>query len=138
MSHDIFVVRLLHCPQNRAARLLPTARIFYIKDISNFIVIPRGVNEGNAGCPTSHIAIHGIVPQPKFGTGRGIGSLGMDHQLFMERILVEPSHSGKQCRPVGETGCGLRGAHLIELGKFVFRWHGWPPCFTQNGTHPLR
>src|SRR5699024_6378882 len=111
--------------------------------------------------PAPPIPAHAVVPQVVLGAGGSVRALGVDHQLFMERIFVEAGGGGEKARPLlpaaGELPRHLVG-HLRVL--FCFGWHGilssflvlyksraarWPPCGSKQcvihqnpGTAPAR
>ena len=123
--------------------------------------VPGIVHQGDALGAAPHIPAHAVVPQVVLGAGGGVRALGVDHQLLMERILVEAGGGGEKARPLlpaaGELPRHLVG-HLRVL--FCFGWHGilssflvlyksraarWPPCGSKQcvihqnpGTAPAR
>ena len=51
------------------------------------------IHQGDALGTAPDVAAHTVVPQVVLGAGSGIRALGVDHQLLMERVLVEATFS---------------------------------------------
>ncbi|MPM35303.1 hypothetical protein SDC9_81893 [bioreactor metagenome] len=77
-------------PKVRAAGIFPAARIGNIKDIPNSRPVAGRVDERDSLAAAPDIPAHFFVPDLISGTGRRVGTLGVDHELFVVRILVEP------------------------------------------------
>ena len=94
-----------HFPKERAARIFSAARVGNVKYIFQFGGITCWVKQGNARRATANKSVHLVVPQLIIGTSRCIGSLCVNHKLFMEWVFVQVSHGGKKTCPVGKTAC---------------------------------
>ena len=123
-------VLFFHLPYPRGTSVLTRHSIGHIKYIPKTRPITRIIYKSNALGATPNVATHFVIPQLIFSTGSSIWPLGINHQLFMERILIKSS-SG--C----EKGCPLPPAahklnrylfrHLPE--EFSLRWHSWSFSF---------
>ena len=85
------------------------ACVRYIKYIFQFRIISGSVNEGYACIFTPDIAAHLLVPGIIVSAGGGIRALGIDHELFMVGVFVQPSHGSQKCCPVLVAACDLDG-----------------------------
>ena len=85
------VVRPAKLPQIHRARVLSCAGISHIKDVFQFGIISRRVYNSNTLGAATHIAPHALVPEVVFSAGSGIRSLGVNHDLLIIRVLVQPS-----------------------------------------------
>jgi len=72
--------------------------------------------------------VHFIVPYIILGTGRGIRSLGIDHQLIRVTVFVQPCRCDQKFCPVlplsRKAVCRFAGKCKIFFG---FVWHLKPP-----------
>ena len=75
-------------PEIGAAGAFGAAGICHIEHILEFGIVSRIVNEGDALCASANITPHSPVPQFVIRTGRGVGPLGVDHELLVVRVLV--------------------------------------------------
>ena len=75
-------------PEVGAAGAFRGAGIRYIEYIFELRSVPGVVNEGDALCAPANIAPHPLVPKFVVRAGRGFGTLGVDHELLMVRVLV--------------------------------------------------
>ena len=116
---------LLQLPQPGGAGVFPGAGIGNVKHIAQPGFMTGIVHQSDALGTTAHIPAHFLVPQVVLSAGGSIRALGIDHQLFVERIFVKPGGSGEKARPFppvsGEFCCCIIG-HLPV--KFRFAWHG--------------
>ena len=123
--HDRRGVFLVQRPQPRGAGMFAGAGVGNIKYIPQPGPVAGIVHQRDALGPAPHIPAHAVVPQVVFGAGGGVRALGVNHHLFMERVLVEPGGGGEKARPLlpaaGELPRHLVG-HLRIL--FCFGWHG--------------
>lgn len=118
-------VSVLQFPQKRAAGVFPFAGIGNIKDIAQTNMISAVIQQGDAGGATADIAAHSLVPQFIVSTGRRIRALGINHQLFMERVLIEPGCGGQKGRPF-LPAAGQLNRHVICHLRILF-------CFCKHG-----
>ena len=148
--HDRRGVFLVHRPQPGGAGVFTGAGVGNVEYIPQSGPVPGIIHQGDALGPAPHIPAHAVVPQVVLGAGGSVRALGVDHQLFMERIFVEAGGGGEKARPLlpaaGELPRHLVG-HLRVL--FCFGWHGvlssflvlyksraaqWPPCGSKRGV----
>ena len=87
-------------PKERAASIFAAARVRYIEHIFQSGIIAAGIDQGNALGAAPHIAVHLFVPQLIIGAGRRIWTLGVDHQLLMVGVLIQPRSGGQKGRPL--------------------------------------
>ena len=87
-------------PKERTARVLAAARVGYIEYIFQPGIVAAGVDQRDAPGTTPHIAAHLLVPQLIVSAGRRVRTLGVDHQLLMVGILIQPRSGGQKGRPL--------------------------------------
>ena len=75
-------------PEIGAAGALGAAGICHIEHILEFGIVSRIVNEGDALCSPANVTPHPLVPQFVVCAGRGFGTLSVDHELLVVRVLV--------------------------------------------------
>ena len=80
-------------PKIRAARVLSAARVSHIKDVFQPRIVAGGIYECNACRTAPDIAPHLLVPEVIIRASRCIGLLCEDHELLMERVLIQASCS---------------------------------------------
>ena len=106
-------------PKIGAAGLRTGAGVGYVEDVLEFRIVAAGVDEGDALAPASDEAAHGPVPELIVRAGSGLRALGVDHELLMVGVLVEPRRRVEEARPRLQTGrelsCRLVGQLRIEL-----------------------
>lgn len=95
-------------PSERAARILPAARVGNIKDVPNPRLISGIVDEGDPFSATPDIPAHFIVPDLISGAGCRVRALGENHELFVIRIFVKPRGGFEKIRPAFVAGGDLR------------------------------
>ncbi|WP_243122521.1 hypothetical protein [Clostridium sp. KNHs216] len=76
-------------PKERAAGIVPASRVGNVKDIPNSRPVAGGVDEGDPLAAAPDIPAHFFIPKFIPGAGRGVGTLGENHELFMVRIFVK-------------------------------------------------
>ena len=81
------------------ARVFPFAGIGHVKDVSQLRLLAACVYKGNAGGAAPDKAPHLFVPKVVLGAGGRVRSLGVDHDLLVIRILVEPCRRAQELRP---------------------------------------
>ena len=84
------VVFLAQLPQPRLPRALHGAGVRNVKNI--FQTRPAATafpNQRDAGRAGAHPAPHRAVPQLHTGAGCGVGTLGVDQELFIKGVFVE-------------------------------------------------
>ncbi len=95
-------------PKKRAAGIVSASRVGNIKDIPDFRSVAGSVDERNPFSAAPDIPAHFFVPDLIPGAGRRVGALGIDHELFMVRVFVEPRGGFQKIRPAFVTGGNLR------------------------------
>ena len=115
-------------PKIKAARVLSAARIGNIKHIFKPWIVAGCVNQSNTLGATTDISAHLLIPKVVVGTGCCVWLLSENHQLFVERVLIQSSDSFKKRCPFTETACYLLGGVVCHLRvKIQFTWHWFPP-----------
>ena len=94
------IVLLPILPEVWSAGVFPAAGVGYIKHIADLCLVSAGVNERDSPAAPADVTPHGPVPEVIFGTGRGVWPLGIDHELLMVGVLIQPSGGGEKCRPL--------------------------------------
>ena len=123
-------VLLFHLPYPRGTGVLTSHSIGHIKYIPKTRPIARIIYKSNALGATSNVATHFFVPQLIFSTGSSLWTLGIYHQLFMERILIKSSSGCEKSRPLLPAAHKLDRYLFRHLSKeFSFRWHSWSFSF---------
>ena len=77
-------------PEIGASGAFGAAGICHIEYILEFGIVSRIVNEGDALCSPANVTPHSLVPQFVVRAGSGVGPLGIDHELFMVGVFVNP------------------------------------------------
>ncbi|MCH3972818.1 MAG: hypothetical protein LKE53_08685 [Oscillospiraceae bacterium] len=95
-------------PKVRPAGILPAARIGNIKDVPNSRPVAGSVDEGDSLAAAPDITAHFFVPKLISGAGRRVGALGVDHELLMVWVFIEPRGGFQKIRPALVTGGDLR------------------------------
>ena len=100
-QHGRDAVRMLRTklPQPDGTGVFQTASIRYIENISELGFVTSGINECDAFGTTAHISTHGLVPDVILSASSGVGPLGMDHDLLVVGVLVQPCGGGEKIRP---------------------------------------
>lgn len=75
-------------PEIGTAGAFRGAGIRYIEHIFQLRSVPGVVDQGDAFRTPANIAPHSLVPQFVVRAGRGVGPLGVDHELLMVGVLV--------------------------------------------------
>ena len=94
-------------PKIKAARVLFAARIGNIKHIFEPWIVAGSVNQSDTLGATTDISAHLLIPKVIVGTGSCVRLLSENHQLLVERVLIQSSHCFKERRPLSETACDL-------------------------------
>ena len=132
--HRIQMV-LLQLPQPGSAGMFTGSGVGNVKDIAQARSVPGIVHQRDPLGTAPYIPVHLFIPQIVLRTGGSVRSLGIDHQLLVERILVKAGSSGQKSRPFLPAACEL-GRHMVGHlpVKFCFGWHGCCPPFVLNGN----
>ena len=75
-------------PEIGTAGALRGAGVCNIKHIFQLWSVPGVVDKSDALCAPANITPHSLVPQFVIRAGRGVGALGVDHELFMVGVFV--------------------------------------------------
>ena len=115
-------------PKIRAARVHSAPRVRNIKDIFQSRIVAGGIYECNACRTSPHITAHLFVPEVIIRASRCIGFLCKDHELFMERVLIQASRSFQKGSPFSKTAGDLFCGVVCELRvKIQLARHLHPP-----------
>ena len=90
---------LLQLPQPGCAGMFTGSGVGNVKDIAQAGSVPGIIHQSDPLGTAPYISAHLFIPQIVLCTGSGVRSLGVDHQLFMERILVKTGSSGEKPCP---------------------------------------
>ncbi|AYF39147.1 hypothetical protein CXP51_09635 [Ethanoligenens harbinense] len=110
----VFMLRPV-LPKIRAAGIFPAARVGNVKDIPDSRPVSGSVDERNSLAAAPDIPPHFIVPKLIPGAGSRVGALGVDHELLVIRIFVEPGGGFQKIRPAFMTGGDLRRRVVCHL-----------------------
>ena len=105
-------VLLLKLPEPDSTGIFLSPGVGHIEHIAQLRVIPLRVDEGDAFGATADIPPHGLVPDIVLSAGRGIRALGVDHDLLIVGIFVEPCCCGQKIRPSPVAAGELPGRFL--------------------------
>lgn len=106
-------------PKVRTAGVFPAAGVGYIKHVADFCLVSTGVNERDSPAAPADVTPHGPVPEVIFGAGRGVRPLGIDQELLMIGVLVQPSGGGEKGRPLLQAPGELPSSILREPGVLL-------------------
>ncbi|MCU6784826.1 hypothetical protein OCV46_12950 [Anthropogastromicrobium aceti] len=90
---------LLQLPQPGSAGMFTGSGVGNIKNIAQAGPVPGIVHQSNSLGAAPYIPAHLFIPQIVLCTGGGVRTLGVDHQLLMERVLVKAGSSGEKPCP---------------------------------------
>ena len=94
----LFMLRTV-APEVGTAGSFAAAGVGDIEHILELRSVPRGINQGNALGSPADVAAHVLVPDVKAGTGSGFRALGIDQELLVVRILVQPGGGVQKIGP---------------------------------------
>ncbi|NCE65845.1 hypothetical protein D1159_14985 [Pseudoflavonifractor sp. 524-17] len=106
-----------HIPQVGRPRPLHRTGVRHIKDI--FQAGPSAAalfDEGNPSGPRLDPPPHGLVPQLHTGTGGSVRPLGVDQELVVKGIFVEPGGGGQILLPASRIPRDGTGGLVRQLG----------------------
>jgi len=125
--HNSGVVLRLHLPQVGRPRAPNRTGVRHIKNVLQ--MGPSAAvftDQGDALRTGFHPAPHSVVPQFHAGTGRGVRALGMEQELVIERIFVEPATGVQVPFPTVHASCDFVGGVVCQLGyELKFAYHGY-------------
>uniref|UniRef100_UPI0036F1B359 hypothetical protein n=1 Tax=Enterocloster aldenensis TaxID=358742 RepID=UPI0036F1B359 len=104
---------LLQLPQPGSSGMFTGSGIGNVKDITQARSVPGIVHQSDPFGTAPYIPTHLFIPQIVLRTGGGVRSLGVDHQLLMERVLVKAGSSGEKPCPFLPAPRELR-CHLVR------------------------
>ena len=116
---DAVRVFLPEFPEIGPAGSLTLGSVGYIEDITEAGTVSAGIDERNAMGSTPNIAAHFLIPDVIFRTCGGIRALGINHELFVIGVFVEPSGCPQEVRPsligTGDLLGGVFGHLAVQL-----------------------
>lgn len=125
------IVLGLELPEIGAAGLFSATCVRDIKHVTQPQLPAAAVYQGNALGPLANVPAHPLIPEVILGAGGGLRALGIDHQLLMVGVFIEPGSGGEKGRPrpvaAGDLPGGLVCQLRIELG-FYPHGHLLLPC----------
>ena len=104
---------LLQLPQPGCAGMFTGSGVGNVKDIAQAGPVPGIVHQSDPLGTAPYISAHLFIPQIVLCTGGGVRSLGVNHQLLMERVLVKAGSSGEKPCPFLPAPRELR-CHLVR------------------------
>ena len=104
---------LLQLPQPGSSGMFTGSGIGNVKDITQARSVPGIVHQSDPFGTAPYIPAHLFIPQIVLRTGGGVRSLGVDHQLLMERVLVKSGCRSKEPCPFLPASSELR-CHLVR------------------------
>ena len=119
-----FRVVLLHTPDKRGTSIYTEMRIAQIKNIFESLASAAVIQQCNAGRTTVNPSVHFLVPDFQRSAGDCIRSLCMDHDLFVEGILVNRCSGIQERHPTIRIACDLFVGILEQSRhRLKFRCH---------------
>ena len=114
-QHDLHGIQmaLLQLPQPGSAGMFTGPGVRDVEHIAQTGFITGIVHQSNPFGTAPYIPAHLFIPQIVLRTGGGVRSLGVDHQLFMERVFVKSGSSGEKPCPFLPAPRELR-CHLLR------------------------
>lgn len=91
---------LLQFPKVTAAGKLPAAGVGHIEHIFQTRFIRADIYKGDASRAAPHIAPHTLIPKIILRTGSSVGTLGVNHYLFIIGVFVQPRGGSQKRFPV--------------------------------------
>lgn len=110
--HRIQMV-LLQLPQPGSAGMFTGSGVGNVKDITQARSVPGIVHKSDPFGTAPYIPAHLFIPQIVLRTGGSVRSLGIDHQLLVERVLVKAGSSSEKPCPFLPAPRELR-CHLLR------------------------
>ena len=116
-QHGLYCIHVLifQRPDLRCQGVLPGSGIRYIEDIPDTRNVPGSVHQGDSFGSAPDIPAHGFVPQIIFRAGCRFRTLSKNHELLMERILIQAGSGLQKSRPLLKTACNLPCRILCHL-----------------------
>jgi len=126
-GEDCGVVLLPYLPQVRLPRTAHRSGVRDVKDIFQAWLSPPVLSYDRYALGTGlYPPAHGAVPQLHAGTGSCIRALGVDQELLVKGVFVEPGGRVQIAHPaIGVPRDGLGGL-VCQLGyllQFACHWH---------------
>ena len=120
---DAIFHAFIELPEIDATRTWPSASVRNVEHIAQARTVAAAVNERDAFASAPDIAAHLVLPKVVVRAGRRVRPLGVDHDLFMVRILVEPADRPQKRRP-GLVGAGDLLRRLLRHLRIEFKFSG--------------
>ena len=115
LGNGVLILPLVR-PYMGVAGVFPPTGVYKVKDVLEARRTAGGVNEGDARGPAPHIPPHTLIPDIILRAGGGGGALGVNKELLMEGVLVEPRRRFQKGRPLGKAVGDLVGGAVGKLG----------------------
>lgn len=128
-GNHLFMLRTVF-PEVGVTRVFSFSGVCYIENIFELGSITGVVNEGDSLCAPSNVATHALVPQLVVCTGRGLRPLGVDHELLVVGVLVEPGGGGKKVCPALIAAGYFLGGKVCQLAVVL-------QIIRQDGSSPF-
>ena len=110
--------------------LFGSAGICYIEHIPQSRFFSAAVDKGYALGAASDITAHLFIPEVILSAGCGIRALGVDHDLFGIRVLIQPCSGRKKTCPSLIAARDLPLCFVCHLHIHLqFAWHRVPPSW---------
>ena len=106
-------------PEVHGAGMSPFTGICHVEDIAQLRFLAACVYKGNAGGAAPDKAPHLFVPEIILCAGGRVRPLGVDHDLLVVRILVEPCCCAQKLRPAFVAACELPLRCVCHLPVFL-------------------
>ena len=84
-------------PEVHGAGVLPFSSVGHVKDVPQLRLLAACVYKGNAGGAAPDKAPIIFCSEVILGAGGRVRPLGVDHDLFVVRILIEPRRCAQGC-----------------------------------------
>ncbi|CBK99532.1 hypothetical protein FP2_21600 [Faecalibacterium prausnitzii L2-6] len=111
-------------PQVGGTGIAAHTGVRHIENVVQTRISTGFIQQGDAFGTSAHITVHPVIPDVVVGAGRGIGPLGVDHQLILKAVLVQPGCRGQVRCPAFPIP-GQTIGRALGKGKvfFGFAWH---------------
>ncbi|MDE7260587.1 MAG: hypothetical protein K2N78_00755 [Oscillospiraceae bacterium] len=127
--HDGGMVIRPHFPQVGCFRSLDRACIGYVKNVCQLRPAAASLmNKCDALGASPYPTLHFIVPQLHTGTGGSIRTLGIDQELVVERVFIEPGGHSQIAFPARRILRDVSGGLVSQIGyPLQSCYHVLPP-----------
>ena len=94
------LVPFFHSPEPDITGIFPCSGVRNIENIADFLVTTCIVKQCNSGRTALNVPSNALVPCFKIRAGGRVGTLSVDHELFMVWIFVQPCRRCQKRLPV--------------------------------------